>query len=228
MAGAYVQTWSGNGNLSSTETLTISGATADNLLVAAVVNRQGLTGESYTHPTGWTLIQEGIGGVAGAVYYRIATGDSNDNFTWTLSTTGRWAHIAQEFSGLQTTTPLDGSNENESGLDTSLLGSLSTGSVTPSVSTTFAVAYLGADGSFSSTTPTIDSSFGNLQSSWPGSTSYPMIAMASKDLTTTDAVNPTWSGDSNDNCYAALAVFKETTGGGFEAAWAQNSTGIVL
>lgn len=231
MAGVYVQTWSANGNLSGGETLTVSGATANNLLVGSLSLRQGLGGETITTPTGWTLIHEGLGTQAGAFYYRIATGDTNDNMTWAVTSNSRWAHMVQEFSGILLASPftgaLDGSNENETYLST-VTSSVTTGSVTPSESPTFAVTMLSADGAFDSASLAVDSSFTNMQSEWSGSTSNPIVAMASLRLTSTSAVNPTWSGDGSDNAYAALAVFKEAAGGSFNVAWAQNSTGIAL
>jgi hypothetical protein len=222
MTVAYVQSWSGGGSSSAntTSTLTVSGATANNLLVAVVAVRLGASA-SFTGASGWTKICDAVGTVAGAMYYRIASGTSADNFSPNWSVSARFAFAASEYSGLVTSSVLDTSAENESQVG-STTTTVSTGSASPSVAG-FAVAFYAGnhDASAVESDPTL-------------AVNRAEAAIADLDLTGTSSVSATWtSATSVAGTYAACAVFVEPATGKsivsvVPSAFDDGKTGIVI
>lgn len=215
---SFIQTWTqGEVTNVTSSTLTISGATADNLLVGAVCVRAG--GDAFTTPTGWTLLQTASDGAFGvASYWRIATGTTADDFACSWTDSGRARLTVQEFDILGHATPADGSDE----AAISSVASINCGSVTPTTDRSIAVAVLGtydrstwATGNTAAETeigpPT---GYSNDVFNASGS-SRPFIGMASKILDSTTAESPTWTTtEAGGLCYATVAVFKVTEAAG--------------
>jgi hypothetical protein len=229
VAIAYVNSWSANGfSIGATSnTLTAPGTqTSGNLLVAVVGLRSNASGASFS-ATGWTKVHESVtGNVGGALFYRIASGTSADDFAASWGITKRWVMAVSEFSGVDTTNPLETSNENESQVSSSTT-TVTTGSVTPTTAG-LAVAAFMADlsNTWAYSDITIDSSFTKAVTEGNNVTARPGCAMAYLDLSDTSAQNPTWtSAISVAGTYAAIAVFKEA-GGGVEVDSALESIGL--
>jgi len=218
VAGAYVQTWEeGQSELETSRTLTVSGATANNLLCGVVVVRDG--GDSFTTPTGWTLIHDASAGAFGtAAYYRIASGTSADDFACVWTDNGRPQLVVQEFSGLDSTAPFEAKDEditNISGTATTQ----SAGSATPLTANGLAVAFLGIKDSdeWNVGTVTIDNSYTSFDHYEETTAARAGAGMASKPYTTTAAQSPTFTTtDGGGDSYGAIAVFKEASGGASE------------
>jgi hypothetical protein len=236
MTVAYVQSWSGGGSSSANtvSTLTVSGATANNLLVAVVAIRSGASA-SFTGASGWTKICDVAGTVAGAMYYRIASGTSADNFSPNWGVSARFAFAASEYSGLVTSSVLDTSAENESQVG-STTTTVSTGSASPSVAG-FAVAFYAGnhDASAVESDLTIGSSFTKRVTTDPTlAINRAQAAIADLDLTGTSSVSATWtSATSVAGTYAACAVFVEPATGKsivsvVPSAFDDGKTGIVI
>lgn len=224
MAFAAVQSWTYNSGVSglTTHTLTVSGATANNLLVGFVSIRLG-SSATWVTPTGWTLIQDGVGDSASALYYRIASGDSSDNFAPEWGASARCALVVSEFSGMATSSVLETSNENETNISGSS-SSATTGSITPSTAgAAVAVAGWITNGWGWDTDVTIDSSFTKYAEANPSSNFRADAALAYKDLSDTSAVNPTWTGGGSGSSYTAIAAFVEAASGSYTLTAATHS-----
>ena len=216
MAGAFVQSFvnSSSSNLTSL-TVTVSGATANALLKACIEVRIG--GEVFTTPAGWTLIDDFITGTSfgGASYFRIADGTSADDFAPTWTNGGRPSAIVQEFSGLDSVSPLEASDEDESNLSSGGT-TQGCGSATPLTANGMAVAVFGSldEREWGTGTISIDSSYTNLVTESPGGANS-IAGMASKPYSTTAAQAPTWStSDVGGRSYGAISVFKEPAASG--------------
>jgi hypothetical protein len=225
MAGAFVQNWEVGNPVGETTSITVSGATANNLLVAVVGIRGG--GDSLTNHVGWTLIEyDTSGSDAAAMFYRIATGTSADNLTVNFVDNGRTSIQVFEFSGLDSTSPFEDSAADSSALSTAAT-SIGTGSATPTSANGMAVAGLfvrnwddwSASDSLLSEIQ-IDSSFTGIEAITRGGvgTARPIAAMAYLAYTSATAKSATWSTSygsaANSNCWGGIAVFKEAGGGG--------------
>lgn len=81
--------------------------TAGNLLVCCLTWRSNLTVTGV--PSGWTLATNGgnSNGCDSAIYYKIAGSSEATVHTFTMSATGHCVGVANEYSGITTTSPLD-------------------------------------------------------------------------------------------------------------------------
>jgi len=222
MAGAFVQAFSvGSGALVTTVTVTVSGATANNLLVSIIYVRLG--GDVFTTPSGWTLLEtHSTGNQGAAAYYRVASGDSSDDFIPVWTDSGRVFAVVYEVSGLGSTSPLEDSSEDTTTMTTPGQ-SVGTGTSTPVTANGMAISGLGVDlrSSWSAGTPfsevTIDNSFTDVILQSDGG-NQPLVGMASKVYTSTAGQSATWStnlGSANDDeAYGFMSVFKEPAVGG--------------
>lgn len=214
----FVQTWSLGGNSNVTSfTLPIAGATADNLLVCMATVRNG--GDVFTTPTGWTLMEgtTSNGDYGNATYYRIATGTSADDFALVWTDSGRPRFTVQEFDVEGEASPYDASDESV----IASVDSVNCGSATPTTTLSIAVAMMSsrdrstwATGNTAAETeigPPADYSNAAFNAS---AASRPLVCVASKVLTTTDAESPTWDTTLGGGiCYASIAVFKIAASG---------------
>lgn len=215
MAVAYVQGWEADNGVTAGTTITVavSGATANNLLVAFVALRFGTpTASTFTTPSGWTLIRDcaGTASASGAAYYRIASGTSADNFAPSWSAAARNCAAVAEYSGVSTSSVFDTSAENESQI-TSATTTVSTGSASPSVAG-MAVAFVsfGMSAAWVDTDITIGGPFTKRVTAGQNSTSRPAAAIAELDLSDTSSVSGSWtSAWAVNGSYAAIAVFRE-------------------
>lgn len=221
MAGAYVQGWqnSGNNNDVTSHTVTVSGATAGTLLVGVWGTRAGEP--TVVAATGWTKMEEYLEAAFGnepslSFFYRIASGDSNDDFavTWTGNCQDP-SGVVQEVSGLDST-PYDVSNidiTNQSSNTTTQ----NTGSATPSAAGSMAVAAVIGREERKWGFISIDSSYINLDQS-TGTGVVNVGAMASLRLAGTSAQNPQFSTtDSGESAIGAIGIFLEPAVGGGDA-----------
>jgi hypothetical protein len=226
MAGAFVaEYWSNAVGNVTTHTLDINTqgpATANNLLVVVISVDSG--GDSFTTPTGWTLMETGSGGSSGfATYYRVASGTSADDPVFVWTDPGNAQSQCYELSGLDSSTPFEASDKDAVTYDISNRTSINTGSATPLTANGMAVALLGVDQiNLWNVTASIDSSYTNFQIR--GVSIYAGSAIAIKAYTTTAAQSPTFSTtDTGGRGGAAIAVFKEP--GGAAATGIRNPMG---
>lgn len=91
--------------------------TQNNVLVIGAVNRDGVSGQSYTAPTGWTINKQAAGDGADfyyGVFVRLAASSSPTSYTYTYANSSfTVAAFLIEFSGNDTTniaTAIDASN----------------------------------------------------------------------------------------------------------------------
>tara|TARA_R110000850_G_scaffold172331_2_gene297572 strand:- start:14412 stop:18347 length:3936 start_codon:yes stop_codon:yes gene_type:complete len=183
------------------------------LLVATIAIRAG--GDSFTTPTGWTLLETtNEGGFFGnATYWRIADRSAADDFSITWTDGGRASIMIQEYGSAGGTFTLDGSDKTN--------GTSSNTKTPPAVSAStssgIAVAILH---SFN------QSSWGTLAANITEPTGYtdfdegyaassrPYTAMGSKELTSASSEAPGWSTSaSGGNSWAAVGVFTLAAGG---------------
>lgn len=227
MPGAFVQGWTENSDTSSSAspiTVVVTGATANNLLVA-VASSRNLAGGTYNAVTGWTLIQKEDSNVdaQAAVFYRIATGTTADNFT--ISTSGGNGYMCAavaEYSGLDAIAPLEDSGENTDNVDTNT-ASQPTGSATPTSADGTAIAFFSShhniawitDGAGSGLSLTGFSRDQFVAINAPAA--RPGAGIFSKNYTTTAAQSGTFTTTETGierAAYGAMAVFKAAGGGG--------------
>jgi len=124
---AAVNTWENASLTSGPFTVTVSGASANNILIASLGANSGLSGSV---PTGWTLIYDGGSTNTHAIaFYRIATGDSDDNFVYTPSAIDRIAVVVAEYSGNETASPISASSQQRDSWGGTQSGS--SGSISP-------------------------------------------------------------------------------------------------
>lgn len=190
-------------------TVSITGSTANNLLIAGVCVRRGAV---ISTPAGWTLVKKGesSGGtanVSAALFYRIADG-SESSVTISWGTAYEAAAFVAQYSGLATSGVLDTSSEDESYLDTSN----STGYFGPSTPTQqpgLAVAFAAFLVASSSPSRSYSSPFAEWFRYHQSSTYDPAVAIADHVYTTLSALSPSVTYDSSVKHYGALALFKE-------------------
>lgn len=168
MAGAFVTAYVGGGTTAqeSSGSCTVSGATANNFLVATVVVRNAAHETIGAAPTGWTLRvkQENDDTVADsltAVYTRVASGDTSDNFgTISWGSLRRWAIIVAEYSGADATTPYEDSAIQAPGGPLEIYTTVGTGSATATSANGFYIAglsiFLQSDDTYTLATGTVD------------------------------------------------------------------------
>jgi hypothetical protein len=218
---AKVQSFSTDKNpTSSTISVTLSGVTANNLLVAVVSLWQN-SATAISTPSGWALIEkaEGFntGGLTardGAMFYKVADGTETDiTVTWTGSC--RSSAIVTEYSGADATSPFEDSGEGPNTIISSG-DPLNAGSATPVTADGQAVAAIGAATGFigDSKLGVTDGFTIDHEQQGVGGT-RPATAMASRTYSATTARSPDFttiqSGDWAG--FAAVAVFKDTGGG---------------
>lgn len=222
MAGAFVQVAGANSSTVATDvsaSVTLSGTTANNLLVLALSVSNG--GDVFTDPSGWTkILQCPLSGFAnGVVYYKIADG-SETNVTVAFSNAGEWAATVCEYSGLATSSVLEASGENETYIssDQTAGASINSGSATPSTANGMAIAcHMGPDERDANESElSIDNSYTINDFEQPMAGNNAIVAIASKAYTTTAAQSPNWSTSTGAawKAYTTIAVFKEAAAGG--------------
>ena len=199
-------------------TVTISGASAGDLLVSAI-NFNKSSG-AITVPSGWTLVHDYVSSeVSGALAYKVATGgETSVVWNWTSSQ----AHQAWvgEFSGF-TTPVLDQSAEDDSGA--SSVGVMSTGTTGETTAAEeLAVAAAGWDSVNAGSSPvawtnsfTADGDINRVNNA--------LLATAYKILSSTQTVETTADlNDANtDQAWAAVGTFKSSPTG-----WAHKISGV--
>ena len=170
-------------------TLTASGTTANNLLICAITVPGFPT--DLTGPTGWTLIgTKSHVGFFVAAYYRIATGDSNDNATISWAVADFCTAGIFEYTGNVTIGVLD-SNKTA---DVSNSGtSLAASTVTPNSQPGALISFFGAGVAnyWNSVGPTFDLS--TKDADLFGVDWTPSVSIAHVGYTSTDGIDSTWS-----------------------------------
>jgi len=195
-------------------TVSITGSTANNLLIAGVCVRMGVT---ISTPAGWTLIRKGesgggVGTVSAALFYRIADGsESSVTISWNAAYEAA-AFVAQ-YSGLATSGVLDASSEDESYLNTANSTGYF-GSSTPTQQPGRAIAFSAFLVEGSSPSRSYSSSF-NEWFRYSKAFAYdPVVAIADRAYTALSALSPSVTYGSAVKHYGALALFKEPAAGG--------------
>ncbi len=94
-------------------TLTISqppGVQSGDVLIAHVIVQTA--GNTVTPPSGWTLIkrQDSLSSMSTATYYKVAGASEPSTYSWTFSTAGEASGGIADYSGVDTTNPIDASN----------------------------------------------------------------------------------------------------------------------
>jgi len=215
---AFVQKFGNNVNpYGTSNTVALSGVTANNLLVAILGCYDG-DSSAFTTPSGWTLI-ETTGGVSssatvrnGAMFYKVADGsETSVTFTWTTSARSNCTLI--EYSGADAISPLEDSGKSVS---TDTLGGdpKSAGSATPTSANGQAVS--GIVGKQGNGPFTINDSFVVDGTTNGDGNSRPQSRMASRTYSSTASISPDWdiSRVIDWAAFAAIAVFKDAAGGG--------------
>lgn len=102
MASAYVQRWRANRATGGSSSVTVSGATSGNLLIAIVTTTNASM--SYTSPTGWSYLYSYNSGSVPRqrMFYRVADGTSSDDFSFTYGVSASAATLIIEVSGVVT------------------------------------------------------------------------------------------------------------------------------
>ena len=217
----------GNNGATSSTALTVSfssgSATAGNLIVACIsVDKDSQAWGNITCTGGTfdnlTIIQDSGSAAtnvsSGLIAYKVAEGgETGVTFNWTASAIFSEGWIG-EFSGLDSTSPLDQSNENESNL-VSATSSISTNSITTTTDNQLIISLYCAD---SGNTIVSHASWTNADSTiynwsdppFPGD-GHCYISVARRDVTSTGTYSDTASTSGSDQCYAAIASFKEET-----------------
>jgi len=210
MAGAFIQSWRYhlNSGTQTGATCVVSGATANNLLIGVATLR--LSSSSPAAPTGWTKLGDAGGGNHVTAYYRIASGDSNDNLPLTWGGKGEPKLIVAEYSGLDSVSPLDSTVVSASG---SGVTSIQAGATTPSSQPGSFISVLGATNANSWGGTSIDVGTKDVDDRAPYGYD-PATFIGKLNYTSTAAINPTWStAGSGGNAGVIQMCFKEPGGG---------------
>lgn len=194
-----------------TATITISQTpTEGNTLIAlATVDKSMGT---ITYPSGWSVAEEYNGtDISGFIAYKVAGASEGTTFDFTSDGTPRsWAIWSCEYSGMDDTAPFDVSSQDNS--EPSAVTSQSTGSTgTLSQADNLALAVLGCD-TGTNWKPYTQPSGWTEEWEEPNTPigGDPACRIASLVTTATTALNPSYSTtDTGDQCWAAVAVFKE-------------------
>lgn len=229
MAGAFVTEIATGGSISTattTGTITVSGATANNLLIACL----GMKGGSdviTTEPTGWTKREfntsatSGTNACNGVTYERIATGDSNDNFSASWTNAKEWAITIGEFSGLDATSPFETSAEDSTyhNTDQTGAGTISSGSVAPTTQPGMAIScFFQADERDGGVGEMSDASGGFTVNAEhrPAAGNNEYVAIASRTYTDTGSRECVWDSSISTGWkgYANVHTYKEPAAGG--------------
>lgn len=205
-----------NTSNSTTITLTLADApTDDNLLVLACSARDRLTGNTISL-SGFTEAASGGGTTEDEIVwilYKIAASEASASYTVTFGDNEENACWLGEYSGNTTTSVLDVTANNS---ELSNDGNVSTGTTgSTAQADNLAVAVIGWIGS-GHTSLSWSNSFAQ-KTQQDGSNDFDSsLAVATKDLTSIGTVETTlsWTGGTADANAAAIAVFKESGGGG--------------
>ncbi len=183
------------------------------LLVAAVVSYTLVSDATISDSKSntWTPLTKSASTTQYVKFFYVANPTVGTGHTFTVSGTGSFASIGViTFNGVTTSSPFDQQN---GGTFNAGATSLATGSVTPGVSGEVLVAAIGLNAS--SGTPTIDSSFVSPCTdyfNYSAGVNF-AVGLAYQIQTTATARNPTFSFTSSNPVAAAIATFKESTGG---------------
>lgn len=106
MAVAFVTAATTNTGNNTSATVARSSITNGNIALAGIVRAAGTIDAV---PSGWTLVDEITFNTDDvlAVYWHLTSSGDPTSWAFTLSTTMRWATLNLEFSGVNTTTPID-------------------------------------------------------------------------------------------------------------------------
>ena len=219
MAGAFVQSFvNSSGTTVTSLAVTLSGTTANNLLVATVSFQNNPA--TMAPLSGWTKREEEISASpgAGVTFDRIADGgETGVTFTWT--TAREVAVVVCEYSGLDSTSPHEDSGENVSFISTEQTAGapINTGSATPVSANGLAVAHhMGPDErDVNDSELSINNSYTKHVFTVSGTGNNPIASQASLVYTTTAAQSPDWdtSRTGNWRAYCAISVYKEPAAG---------------
>jgi hypothetical protein len=225
MAGAFVgEAGEKAGPGTGTGTVTVT-ATANNLLVA-ILSLKDNVGSGVTDGTGnWIILQEhdaGANGSGGALLYRVASGNSNDNFNASWTNSVLYAVTVAEYSGLDATSPYETSNENATYAAQNARNSALTipgGAVSPTTQPGLAVAgFHSSDERDNSVSELSDASGGFTQDCEAGNTGAVPIAFAySRTYSDTSSRECEWDSSAPGTTwqgYGTIATFKEPAAGG--------------
>ena len=197
-------------------TITVSGAVANNLLVAQITVRNG--GDAFTTPTGWTLIDTHSTGSFGyATYYRIASGTSADDAAFAWTDNGPCYGAVVEYSGNATSSVLVQSSEKTSDLG-STVTTHTTNSLTPTAGNlllaALAVLHNAGWNTPASQTTTVSSPFSLSDENTTASGSQPYAAIAYYETpdTTTRAATFT-TNDAGSEPASVIMEFAAAAGG---------------
>lgn len=114
MAIAHVRSGSGTGSSATPQVVLAASPASDNLLVAYVTTPSGFLLATNTPSTGWTGLTALSNNDIARVFYKIAgAGESTTQSPITI-TSASWTCTIAEYSGVDTTTPLDVSNQQNS------------------------------------------------------------------------------------------------------------------
>jgi hypothetical protein len=203
MSIAQVQKVQNTTTTGTTATVTIASATANNLLVIAVASND----PSYTLPSGFSSAVLNFNATEGdilEIIYKVAAGGE------TALTTTNWAgntrHLgAWEYSGVDTSTPLDKTATTTRTVSVTSLASGSTGTLSQADEVAIAAWACRAD----VTGESIDSSFTveNLGNGGFSAINGTLIVSA------TTALNATASWTTSATAWSAIATFKAAAGG---------------
>ena len=205
-----------------TKTLTVSGATVGNLLVASVVLYQSSQSPAFVTPTGWSLIKsfsDTEDKFHGAWYYRIATGDSDDDFDPSWTGNNYAALLATEWEGPWPAVALASSGHDILEISDLNAASVGTGTATPILDGGLAISMLATRWYSGWTINTTDSTNKITQPAgftrraiYAWQNTRPLIEHASKTYSTATAQSGTWStSEAGQACYGSVAVFKPSS-----------------
>jgi hypothetical protein len=145
MAIAFVQSNGANHVKTASTTTSWSVApTSGNLILLLVVGAGSITGAGAggSPPTGWTLADDILNNNDTALFYRIADGGANDTPTYVMGGAYNSCWQLAEYSGVDTSTPLDTHATSVPGNATSC----STASTTPTSGDHLLIALIGVSG----------------------------------------------------------------------------------
>jgi hypothetical protein len=216
--GDTVKTGTGTGASGAASAAFGSGSAAAGNLLHLAISRSTAhsSGGAWGTPSGFTdLHQSAIntGNMAGAHWYKIAAGGETSAGPSGTNESGNWCAALSEIEGPFASGPLDVQAENETQL-ASASASVATGTTgATSQASTVAIAIACVDsGNNVASGRTWGSSFGEVV--WASSGARAAVSVAKRVLSSTGAVSSTFSyTGTNDELYAAVAVFKEEAAG---------------
>ncbi len=196
----------------------ITGVTAGNLVVMLVACSQNVSATALTAPAGWSTAASATGPGTGsyrqvaAIFYKENAASGSHSGTVTFNSNSYAAAVIVEFSGIQTSGSLEGTNtDSGTGVTT---GSTNSASNTTANALVLSIICASNDpGTMNSLSSPASSGYTNIDNEL-NDTLHTGYQFSYKSVTSAASQSGSWTWTNNSGFGAAIATFAESGGGG--------------